>query len=122
MGNLFDELKKAKLIDKTRAKQLEHEKRVERKESGGDVAADEELTRKAEAFEESRDLERRRQRETAKQRKAAQRDRERRAEVKQLVASRKLGEEAVGSKRWHFRTPTGALPFLPVNEMTAKRL
>ncbi len=122
MGSLFDELKKSKLINKERAKQLAHEARVTRKKSGGDVARDAELAGKTKAFEQLRAEERRQKRDAERARQAAQRDKAKRAEVKQLVQSRDLGEEAAGGRRWHFLTTGGQLPFLPVNESTAKRL
>lgn len=122
MGSLFDELKKSKLIDKKRARQLAHEQRVERTAAGGDVARDEELSRKRGDYEERKSAERRHHREREKERAAAQKERERRAELKQLVASRALGEEASGPRRWHFRSQGGSLPYLPVNEATSRRL
>ena len=63
MGNLFDELKKAKLIDKKRAKQLAHEQRVEKKTQGGQLAADAALEQKAAEHESRKADEKRRNRE-----------------------------------------------------------
>ena len=40
----------------------------------------------------------------------------------QQLAGRALGDDAQGPRRWHFETSAGYLPFLPVNEMTARRL
>ena len=122
MGNLFDELKKAKLIDKKRAKQLLHEKRIEHSEQGGDTAKDKKLADKAKNFAARQEEEKQQHRSSAQAQKAASRERERRAEIRQLVASRQLGNGAAGSKRWHFRAPSGARPFLPVNDTTSRRL
>ena len=71
MGSLFDELKKSKLVDKKRAKQLAHEQRVEHKKGGGDVAKDRERAAKAEAYEQQKADERRRNRERDKRDRAA---------------------------------------------------
>lgn len=122
MGSLFDELKKSKLIDKKRAKQLAHEQRVEHKKTGGDVAKDEQLAKKAAAYDEQKDEERRRNREREKEIQAAGKEREKLAEVKQLVASRQLSDDAAGPKRWHFESRSGSLPFLPCNESAMRRL
>lgn len=122
MGNLFDELKKARLVDDKRAKKLAHEKRVERKHKGGDKARDEEAQRKQAEFEQKRKQEALDNRRAERERQEAQRDKGRRAELIQLVASRALGRDAEGKQRWHFEVEGGSLPFLPVNSATARRL
>ncbi|MFQ5506304.1 MAG: DUF2058 family protein [Planctomycetota bacterium] len=120
MGSLFDELKKAELIDKKRAKQLAHEKRVDKKMAGGDVAEDEELSRKREQFAERRKEERRQHRRTEKERLRHEREKAEWAEIKQLARSKEI--ESDGKLRWHFETQKGALPYLPVSQPTARRL
>ena len=122
MGNLFDELKKAKLIDKKRAKQLAHEARVEKKTKGGDLAKDEALKQKAEAHESRKAEERRRNRDREAQRQAERQARERRAELKQLVASRRLADDPKGGRRWHFVAENGGVPFVLVDEQASCRL
>ncbi|MCA8972116.1 MAG: DUF2058 family protein [Planctomycetes bacterium] len=120
MGNLFDELKKAKLIDEKKAKRLAHEQRVERTEKGGDRAMDAERNAKAAELEQRRAEARGRDREREK---ARQREEQRRAElamIGQQVASKAIA--STGGRRWHFVTPTGFVPYLPVDETTARRL
>jgi uncharacterized protein YaiL (DUF2058 family) len=122
MGSLFDELKKAKILDEKRAKQLAHEARVERKQGEGNEARDAELEHKAADFARQRADEKQLNRERERVRQEKAKERERLAEVRQLVAARALGDDAQGPRRWHFETSAGYLPFLPVNEMTARRL
>ncbi len=122
MGNLFDELKKAKLVDEKRARRLAHEQRVEHQKKGGDKAQDEEARARQAEFEKRRKEEALDHRRTERDRQEQLREKERHAELIQLVASRALGREAEGRQRWHFEAEGGSLPFLPVNGASAKRL
>ena len=122
MGSLFDELKKSKLIDEKRARQLAHETRIERQRQGGDLAQDASLQQQAAEFEQRKLLERQHNREIERARREKLEEKEHLAGIKQLVQSRALGDEAAGPRRWHFESVSGTLPFLPVNEATARRL
>lgn len=122
MGSLFDELKKAKIIDEKRAKQLAHERRVEKKSKGGDVGEDAEQDKRREEFAASRKQERKQKREAERQRLAEERERERFAQLRQQVASRQLGDEAMGRRRWHFEAPDHRLPCLTVSDPIGRRL
>lgn len=122
MGNLFDELKKAKLVDEKRARRLAHEQRVEHSKKGGDKGLDEEARARQAEFEKKRKAEALESRQAERARQEQQREKERLAELNQLVASRALGREAEGRQRWHFEAEGGSLPFLPVNPAVAKRL
>lgn len=122
MGNLFDELKKAKLVDEKRARRLAHEKRVEHQEKGGDKGLDEEARARQAEFEKRRKAEAEESRQKDRARQEKLREKERRAELEQLVASRALGRDAEGRQRWHFEAEGGSLPFLPVNAAVARRL
>ena len=119
MGNLFDELKKAKLIDKKQAKRLAHEARQEGKKADD---RDEELAQRSQAFDSKRGEQREENREGASQQRAKERKKERWAELKQQVAAKALGERAQGGQRWHFKTESGLLPFLVVSGLTSRRL
>ncbi len=122
MGSLFDELKKAKLIDKKKAKQLAHESRVAKKKNGGGRAEDLENQKKRNAFEEKR------RKEGEKKRKEAldlRRDQEKAAEIaalKQQIRSKALGEEVRGDRRFYFVDEDGFVPFIGVNHSVAVRL
>ncbi|MEZ5987590.1 MAG: DUF2058 family protein [Planctomycetota bacterium] len=122
MGDLFDELKKAKLIDEKRARNLAHEQRVERSKQGGDRARDAEERRKREEFEERRSRDAEADRERERTRREGQQHDERQAELRQQVRAKALGREGEGKLRWHFETADGELPFLPVSETVARRL
>lgn len=121
MGNLFDELKKAKLIDKKKAKQLAHEQRVEKSAKGGDRAADAERAAKDAEHKKRLEEQRRRDREREQARQRREREREQRLQIQQLVASRQLSDLR-GSRRWHFVTPSGSVPYVPVDEQVGRRL
>jgi len=122
MGNLFDELKKAKLVDEKSAKRLAHEQRVEHQKKGGAKGQDEEAQTRQADFEKKRKAEALESRQAERTRQEQQRDKERLAELNQLIASRALGRDAEGRQRWHFEAVGGSLPFLPVNGTVAKRL
>lgn len=119
MGNLFDELKKAKLIDSRQAKRLAHEKRQEGKKA---TDVDEELAQKSKTHHERLQDQKEESREKSSQQRANQRTKERWAELKQQVRSKALGDEVRGGQRWHFKTESGLLPFIAVSGMTARRL
>lgn len=118
MGSLFDELKKAKLIDKKKEKQLRHEQRVD-KRSAQD--RDDEGAQKQQAFEQRRQERKQQDRAKGKEAQEASRQRARWAELRQLVAARQLPAEN-GRRRWHFIAPNGRLPFFEVGDGTGKRL
>lgn len=121
MGNLFDELKKAKLIDKKKAKQLAHEQRVAKSKKGGDRGLDAERAAKDAALEAKAAESRRRDRDRERERQRQEREHQDMHALRQLVESRALND-AHGSRRWHFVTPGGAVPYIPVNDSVARRL
>ncbi len=118
MGSLFDELKKAKLIDKKKAKRLQHEKRTSGKR---DRDRDADLKHKDKKHADRRDSAAGKEKKKGEKRRGESKRKERWAELKQLVKSRKL-EERHGAMRWHFVTASGQAPFLPVSPGVGKRL
>jgi hypothetical protein len=122
MGSLFDELKKAKLIDKKKAKQLAHESRVAKKKKGGVKAEDLESQKKREAFEAKKREEAKLKREEAMR---LQKGKERQADLaalKQRIRSQALGESSRGGRRFFFVDEDGYIPFLSVENATGLRL
>ncbi len=119
MGSLFDELKKAKLIDKKKARQLEHEKRNSGKR---DRDRDRDLARRGKEYSAKQRKRSEAQRSRGQEQQSEKLQKAKWAELKQLVAARALGRDAEGPMRWHFETEAGFLPFLPVSQGTAKRL
>ncbi len=118
MGSLFDELKKAKLIDKKKEKQLRHEQRTHKK-SSKDRDAEGEAKRRE--HEKRRKQQRKKDRQRSEREKAAKERRARWAELKQLIASRQLAREN-GRRRWYFVAPNGCIPYFEVSESTGRRL
>lgn len=120
MGDLRDQLKKAKILSDQRARQLAHEERVHRKEVGREGLAQEEAERRAE-------LERLQAEERATQ-KAAQDalDEARREAEERAACAEILRRDAVqprsGPMRWYFELEDGALPWFEVDEGTSFKL
>ncbi len=122
MGSLFDELKKAKLIDKKKAKQLAHESRVAKKKQGGARAEDVEEQKRREAFEAKKREVAEKKREEAK---ALQEGKKRKADIaalKQQIQSASLGGSARGPRRFYFVDEEGFIPFVSVDQATGARL
>ncbi len=122
MGSLFDELKKAKLIDKKKAKQLAHESRVAKKKKGGSRGEDLEKQKKREAFEAKKREEAERKRVEAKR---LQEGKERKAAIaalRQQIQSTSLGVESRGPRRFYFVDEEGFVPYLSVSPSAGARL
>ena len=114
MGNLRDQLKKAKLIDSKRAKQLAHEERVHRAKVGGAQGVErEQKSRAAElaatkAEQSLRDADReaslQNERATQTERKACE----------ELLAREMRAANQRGGRSWYFQLADGRLPRLEV--------
>jgi predicted phage gp36 major capsid-like protein len=118
MGNLRDQLEKAKILSGKESKRLAHEERVERKEKGRETLEQEQARRQQEL--------------TAQQ--AQERERIRR-EQERLDAERKAHEEAAaaralladarkpgGTVKWYFQAKDGSLPWLECSPREAQEL
>ncbi|HHI81190.1 MAG TPA: DUF2058 family protein [Planctomycetes bacterium] len=122
MGSLFDELKKAKLIDKKKAKQLAHESRVAKKKKGGGRGEELEIRQKREAFEAKKREEAERKRQESKRLQAGKKRQAELAALKQKIQSQAIGEELRGERRFFFVDEEGFIPFLAVSASTGLRL
>ncbi len=102
MGSLFDELRKAKLINEKDAKRLQHEKRVTRKKKGGHAAEKKEEEQKRVEFEarKAREAEENRQRAEAQQ--ASQADKERASRLVNIVETSVFRGRWGGQRAFHF--------------------
>lgn len=121
MGNLRDQLKKAKVLSKKDAKRLAHEERVKRKEVGREALEQEDLERKEELAKlqsADRERDRERQAELDRERKAG----EERAACAEILRSRVEPPPRGGRIRWFFETPSGALPWLLLNHAELAQL
>ncbi len=120
MGSLKDQLRKANLISKKKAKQLAHEQRVKRKKLGKDG-----LEAEQQKLEEQRKLERQKERQRAREREAAQRrereEREARARLHDLVKNAYISK-CGGPRRFFFVTRDRKLPFLEVSDDMGRKL
>lgn len=120
MGDLRDQLKKAKLLSDKEARRLAHEQRVERKEKGREGLEQEQQQRQQEIrhLQES-------QRERTKAEQQAL-EREQKAREEQAAVATILKEQArkagPGSVKWYFETPDGDLPFLEVSPQELNQL
>jgi Uncharacterized protein conserved in bacteria (DUF2058) len=118
MGDLRDQLKKAKLLSKKDARRLAHEDRVHHKSVGGAAGLDGERAAHQAELRAQKDAQRQADR---TQQSAVQAQRDASAEV--LACQELLRREVIrsgrkGATRWYFELESGELPFLelPVAE------
>lgn len=114
MGDLRDQLKKAKLLSDKEARRIAHEQRVHRTEVGREGVADEQAARARElASLQAAERERTR----AQQ---AELDAQRQATTERAACVDLLQREGVraggGGSRWYFSLADGRLPWLEVTE------
>lgn len=114
MGDLRDQLKKAKLLSQKDAKRIAHEERVHRKEAGREGLEREQEQRQRELAaqrEQEREQDRARQQELEARRKV---------EAERAACLALLENEVVrparGNSTWHFELPDGRLPVLKLSE------
>lgn len=110
MGNMRDQLKKAKLLSKKDARRLAHEERVHRKETGREGLEKEQAERQAELTQqraESRAQDQVQQAELEAQRQEAA-ERAACAEILRGAQSPTPG----GGSRWYFELADGRIPSL----------
>ena len=120
MGNLRDHLKKANLISDKRARQLAHEERVQRKTIGREGLEQDREQRAAE-LRQLRDEERE---QTSRAQAAIDQARQQAAEraaCEQILATDVLTPRA-GGQRFYFELDDGQLPWLELDEKTARSL
>lgn len=119
MGNLRDQLKKAQLLSDKDARRLAHEARVERKEKGHEVLAQEQAQRQHE-LQRLQEQERAAKAAQQAEVEAARKAEEELAAVRAILAheARKSG----GAVKWYFATDDGSLPCLEVSPREAQEL
>jgi len=115
MGNMRDQLKKAKLLSEKKSRQLAHQERVHRKQVGREGLEQEEKERRDEV-QRLQQQEREAQQETQQQL-----DERRRAEAEYAACLDILRNDAIrpktrGGSRWYFEIEGGALPWFEVDE------
>lgn len=120
MGNLRDQLKKAKILSDQEARRLQHQERVERKEKSREESEREQRERQ----QELQTLQARDRQRTAQQQaqfEAERKAREEQAAVRGILANetRKAGP---GMAKWYFETADGALPWLELSPRDAQEL
>ena len=115
MGDLRDQLRKAKLLSKKEARRLAHEERLHRAEVGREGLEGEQQTRQAELHRvraEGSEQSRRQQAEV----EAAKAAEAERSACQQILSAQALAPEPGGQGRWFFALADGSLPSLALNE------
>jgi len=112
MGDLRDQLKKAKLLSEKEARRLAHEQRVERKEKGREGLEREQAERREAVqrkLDDAREADRRREEAREAERQAAA---ERTACLELVEGARRPD----GRSTWFFQLPDGRVPGLRIDE------
>ena len=112
MGDLRDQLKKAKLLSKKDAKRLAHEDRVHRKKAGGAGAIDAEKAAHQAELRAKRDEQREQDRATQAARQQSEDALAERAACEALLARETLKPSRKGAAAWYFALADGSLPRL----------
>lgn len=112
MGDLRDQLKKARILSDEKARRLEHEARVERKKKGREGLARDRQQREAE-LARLQEEQREQTRNAQASRDEARRQQEELAACRDILA-RELRSTGPGSVRWFFQLDNGQLPWLEV--------
>lgn len=120
MGNLRDQLKKAKLLSEQESRRLAHQERVERKEKGREVLEQEHADRQQQLA--SMQLgERQRTAQQQAEFEAERKAREEQAAVRSILQNetRKAGP---GMNKWYFEAADGSLPWLELSPRDAQEV
>lgn len=112
MGNLRDQLSKARLLSQKDAKRLAHEERVHTSKAGGQKGLEKEQAARAAELQRLQEEQR-----VAIQKAQAEREALRAAAAERAACEELLRREVrqpgrAGASRWHFRLDDGHLPFL----------
>lgn len=121
MGNLRDQLKKAKVISEKKARQLAHEERVHRKEVGHKGLEQEQ----AERTDELRKLQSEDRKVRAEEQQALDTARKQTAEVaacEEILRKEVVTPRARAGQRWYFELEDGALPWFEIDASTRFQL
>lgn len=120
MGNLRDQLEKAKILSDKEARRLAHKERVERKEKGRQKLEEEQQQRQEE-LKGLRDSERQRTRQEQAATEARRRREEEEAACRAILQNeaRKPGP---GTLRHYFVLPDGAMPCLELSPNESNQL
>ena len=120
MGNLKDELLKAKLLSQKEGKRIAHEQRLERHEKGRE-ALEAEAQARQEELRGLREQQKQRTQEAQARLDAERKRQARRAELTELLRSHALRQPS-GPRRFHFMTRSGSLPFFAVDQDLGRRI
>ncbi len=120
MGNLRDQLKKAKVLSEKEARRLAHEERVKRKEVGREGLESEQAKRQRE-IEAKRQAERERDRTRELESESARQAEAERAACLAILDN-EAREPARGGAIWHFEVEGGFLPFFRTSETDRHQL
>jgi pyruvate/2-oxoglutarate dehydrogenase complex dihydrolipoamide acyltransferase (E2) component len=120
MGNLRDQLKKAKILSEAEARRLAHQERVERKEKSREEVEQEQRTRQQD-LQALQTQERQRTAQQQAQFEADRKAREEQAAVRAILATetRKAGP---GLAKWYFEAADGSLPWLELSPRDAQEV
>ncbi|MGE3538542.1 MAG: DUF2058 family protein [Candidatus Tectimicrobiota bacterium] len=122
MPDLRDQLLKAGLINKGQQKQVELEKRRERKQLKKGQAEELALAQQRQAYEAKLEAQRQEDRQRAAQQREAHEAREKLLRLRHIIDYWKLSEEPSGTRRWYFVTRHNVVKYLYVSSQQALRL
>ena len=115
MGDLRDQLKKAKILSDKRARQLAHEERIHHKQVGRDGVEREQAEHRAE-LQRLQGEERATQKAAQEVVDAAKREAAERAACAEILRRDVVQVRRGGNQRWYFQLADGSLPWFEVDE------
>ncbi|MCA8958224.1 MAG: DUF2058 family protein [Planctomycetes bacterium] len=122
MGDLRDQLKKAKLISNKDAKRLAHEERLERSRLGGNQGVEKAREDRAQELQRLQSDRRTADRENEATRRQRIEENAERAACAELVRRESFRPKRGGATRWFFQLQDGRLPWMEVPAVDRLRL
>ena len=122
MQNLRDQLQKAGLVSKQQQRQVEQDKRRERKKHRKGHIDDIIQAQQQQAYETKVEAQRAADRQRAAVQRAQQEAKEKRLQIHHLIDYWNVPVEPAGDRRWYFTTRDNTIKYLYVSKPLAARL
>jgi uncharacterized protein YaiL (DUF2058 family) len=122
MQNLRDQLLRAGMVSKEQKRQVEQQKRRERKQHGPGQLEEETQAQQRQVYEAKLEVQRAADRERAAAQRALQEAREKRLQIHHIIDYWKVLAEPAGNRRWYFTTRQNTIKYLYVSEPVAAQL
>jgi uncharacterized protein YaiL (DUF2058 family) len=122
MQSLRDQLLQAGMVSKDQKRQVEQQKRRERKQHRPGQLEENVQTQQRQTYEAKLEAQRASDRERAAAQRTLQEAREKCLQIRHIIDYWKISGDATGNRRWYFPTRQNRIKYLYVSEPIAARL